>query len=136
MSRGIVRLVTVLGSMGVVGFTSMATSVGRSAEAAARTRRFASITVTPDGQSSGSIYANSSGHTAQFTLDYTGNELDPEETLNLFCTGTLGIQCSVQSTIAIYPNGQENVDVTFSTSSQTGTGTVSSPSASTGRVAH
>jgi hypothetical protein len=107
--------VAVLGSMVLVAFTSSAVGRERLAD---------SVTITPDNSSSGTKYANTSGHTASFTITFNGDEMDDNETFDLWCTGTLGIQCQVQSTINLTPNIPEGVDVTFSTGSQTGTGYV------------
>ncbi|MGE3635616.1 MAG: hypothetical protein AB7P00_37270, partial [Sandaracinaceae bacterium] len=111
-----IQLVVVLSAMALVAFTSVA--VGTAAA------RAYSVTVTPDNSSSGTKFASTSGHTASFTITFIGDEMDDNETFDLWCSGTLGIQCSVQSTITLTPNIPENVDVTFSTSSQTGTGYV------------
>ena len=103
----------IVGSMALVAFTSMAMS-----------RTPYSVTITPDDESSGTKYVNTSGHTASFSITYAADEFDDPETFSLWCDGTQGIQCSVQSSIQLYPNSPQNVDVTFSTSTSTGTGYV------------
>lgn len=105
----------VVGSTALVAFTSL--SVGRVT---------GFLSVTPDNESSGNVAANTSGYVANFTVSYTGDEMDPTETFNLSCSGTLGISCSVsQSSVMLIPNSSAGIDVTFSTSSSTGTGYVS-----------
>jgi RHS repeat-associated protein len=139
------QLVAVLGSMMLVAFTSVrakgswasepvvedvaegeeapvAAPSAESRDAAART--WASVSVTPDNQSSGNVDTTTSGYSAGFTVSYWGDEMDPPETFDLWCSGTNGIQCSVQSTLELWPNFSDGVTVSFSTGSQTGTGYV------------
>jgi hypothetical protein len=111
----------VLASMLLVGSTSL--SVGRSAGSAAG-EAADYVTVTPDNQSSGSVTANTSGHQASFTVTFVGNEMDDDETFDLWCTTTLEMGCSVSTPVTLTPNMPQGVNVSFSTTSQTGTGYV------------
>lgn len=132
MSSRAMQLLVVLVSMVIVGYTSTTTrpptpEVREAAPAATSTESAppgrGSFSVTPDGASGGTLFVNSSGNTAVFTLSYNDEEVW-DESFQLWCSGTLGISCSVQSSISLWTGVPDQVTVTFSTSSQTGTGYV------------
>jgi YD repeat-containing protein len=118
MSSKKIRWLAVVGSMLIVGYTS-ATVSGTSAFGAPA---LASVSVTPDGSYGGQVTASTSGNTTVYTVTYNGGEFDDSEEFDLSCTATLGITCSVTQSIFLDPGESQNVTVTFSTSSQTGTG--------------
>ncbi|MDH5761131.1 MAG: hypothetical protein OEZ65_16325, partial [Gemmatimonadota bacterium] len=86
------------------------------------------IYVTPDGGSAVTVNTNTSGYTAQFTVEFIGSGGGIEEDfefINLSCSGQLGITCSVsQSSVILMSQQTASITVTFNTSSSTGSAQV------------